>query len=829
MHEAIILANWPSCLNSLAWSHDCTLALAAGETVELLMPVLRLDSDDIDTGLGGTQQWINVHIRTNLFTPSEVLPVDPLPSRANSIGEEISTSEVAAVDWSPPGLAKHSRCALAVLATNLSLSIWASDSDPKITRSWRRVLILNHELERYCQSLYGEEEIRADLDWETRRRLRRRVRSFAWSPQLRPEQSPKQSIQDACFPVNGSFIAVANDYNDVVILRVDSPFSFFSPAASKWSARAVAHFSLEPKLDLHSNPRPFTLDETLRDQRYISNLAWSPWATDKNGVPEALLAYTTNDSIHLRRIRSLPYSSEMFSELVDVFSDTSVSSRNAHLLRWMPRACDNVYYLMAFSQAGAFCYEVPVKDPARTTVSSHDLDKRWDMVIGCAFNGFAKENAEVQFTSQIIAPIAKTSELKMPIEPIEEPQTPLFQQSIRESEQLFSAENELAGHTLTKAWAMCSSPLGDLVASGVSFHPGDMVEYTIAATSRTHIGIQPFRDTSGAFTLPASGGLCPVEDLSAETLIYCAKTWLEDLPEESRAEHAVRNTILDQYWNALGLSKNSIRTSEIDRYPRVADYGLSLRERTLIVQALRRAVFSDDKDTLKQRYGRLLTLFFDPKGTTQSDDAPAIQKLVTEVLKLPKSCYNDSEVGRKIRTVYASMLPWLTDAKVDTTGDEAMEASADIHVEGCEICDDSIGFESFAWARCGQGHEFVRCSLTFLAIQAPGISKLCGICGKRYLNEEYLRKTDRMIVESGETPSPGERGQQDVVMQGADSGEEAILTSTETDGTGEGNAKQGGEVAEGAEADGGRLPITLTRILFGACDVCIYCGGKFVG
>lgn len=37
MHEAIIIANWPSCLNSLAWSHDCILALAAGETVELLV------------------------------------------------------------------------------------------------------------------------------------------------------------------------------------------------------------------------------------------------------------------------------------------------------------------------------------------------------------------------------------------------------------------------------------------------------------------------------------------------------------------------------------------------------------------------------------------------------------------------------------------------------------------------------------------------------------------------------------------------------------------------------------------------------------------------
>lgn len=133
---------------------------------------------------------------------------------------------------------------------------------------------------------------------------------------------------------------------------------------------------------------------------------------------------------------------------------------------------------------------------------------------------------------------------------------------------------------------------------------------------------------------------------------------------------------------------------------------MNLRERILLVQALRRAVFFEDQNTLKQRYSRLLTLFFNPKGTSQSDDAPAIQKLVTEVLKLPKSSYNESEVGRKIRTVYASMLPWLTDAEPDGIENDAVETSADKHVEECEICDDSIGFESFAWARCSQGHEF---------------------------------------------------------------------------------------------------------------------------
>lgn len=194
-------------------------------------------------------------------------------------------------------------------------------------------------------------------------------------------------------------------------------------------------------------------------------------------------------------------------------------------------------------------------------------------------------------------------------------------------------------------------------------------------------------------------------DLSAETLIYCTKTWLEELPEESRAESAVRSTILEQFWRALGLS-NDHGDDPVVGYPEARADGLDLEERTSLAQALRRAVYYNDRSILKQRYGRLLTLFFDPKGTSQSDDAPAIQKLVTEVLKLPRSSYNDSEASRKIRTVYSSMLPWLSDAETDGMDDGAVETSTDKHVEECEICDDSIGFESFAWARCGQGHEF---------------------------------------------------------------------------------------------------------------------------
>jgi hypothetical protein len=72
-----------------------------------------------------------------------------------------------------------------------------------------------------------------------------------------------------------------------------------------------------------------------------------------------------------------------------------------------------------------------------------------------------------------------------------------------------------------------------------------------------------------------------------------------------------------------------------------------------------------------------------------------------------------------------------------------------------------------------------RCTLTFLAIQAPGISKVCGICGKQYLTENYLLKED--ILDNG-----------DLVA------EEAFESPS------------------------------LLQLLLTAFDKCIYCAGKFV-
>ncbi|XRM40647.1 hypothetical protein ABZX51_003955 [Aspergillus tubingensis] len=58
--------------------------------------------------------------------------------------------------------------------------------------------------------------------------------------------------------------------------------------------------------------------------------------------------------------------------------------------------------------------------------------------------------------------------------------------------------------------------------------------------------------------------------------------------------------------------------------------------------------------------------------------------------------------------------------------------------ERCEICSAGIAWYSTAEAQCATGHIFVRCSLTSLAIQDPGSSKVCSSCGKEYLDEDSI-------------------------------------------------------------------------------------------
>lgn len=83
--------------------------------------------------------------------------------------------------------------------------------------------------------------------------------------------------------------------------------------------------------------------------------------------------------------------------------------------------------------------------------------------------------------------------------------------------------------------------------------------------------------------------------------------------------------------------------------------------------------------------------------------------------------------------------------QLPTNGHQTFATNPAVHLtslteELCEVCNSSIPFE--ASARCSKGHVFTRCSLSFLAIQEPGISMSCAQCGKQFLDPGKLELAD---------------------------------------------------------------------------------------
>lgn len=85
-----------------------------------------------------------------------------------------------------------------------------------------------------------------------------------------------------------------------------------------------------------------------------------------------------------------------------------------------------------------------------------------------------------------------------------------------------------------------------------------------------------------------------------------------------------------------------------------------------------------------------------------------------------------------------------------------------------------------------------RCALTFFAIQEPGISRYCDTCSREYLHEDYALKTCHVDKHASGTDGMGISDNSNDPSNGTDGG--SILQS-----------------------------------LFQHHDVCIFCGGKFIG
>ena len=212
----------------LAWSLDGELAIAAHEEVYLMLPRHGADSP-----------WTQIHFRVNEFTHQE-WPLQRQASFAEmSIGQEQAKVKILSLSWSPPGIAKHKRSVLAVLTSNLLLSLWAPDGDPTRLEGWQRVLIIDNT----------------------------RIRSMSWAPSCE-EIHMLLPTKKLATPL----LALSDDKNGMFFMKIVSPYT---STPMPWEGQMIGHEAIQPFHNMNSRPSLFR--NALVTQCFIDHIAFGDW------------------------------------------------------------------------------------------------------------------------------------------------------------------------------------------------------------------------------------------------------------------------------------------------------------------------------------------------------------------------------------------------------------------------------------------------------------------------------------------------------------------------------------------------------------------------
>jgi hypothetical protein len=723
-------------------------------------------------------QWQHVSLQVPWFS-SEELPIkDPGPLSTFSVGEEISASLPTAIAWSEPGLAKYKRCALAVLTSNLVLSIWSADGKPQEESSWSRTLIVNDVLRAYFlgNNTAGPSHITSDRVEEIR--LRTRIRTFAWAPAF--SEFPCTLGTRTSYGQN--IIAVSNDDNHLVFVAINSPTSTLG-AKRSWTAEVLACFLLQPDpTAVFSDPAFF--DDLMQQQRFISHVAWSPWITRGNSYC-SVIAYATNGDV---RTRPVTYSDKKL-ELGDEMIYPDIELRHNGPMRWCHAVTDDKFMLALFTSSGLVHAEVSPDDASFVDRSTHDLNGRWDQVSGAIWDCGQLSTPRLHFTSMQSTLQSSTATVEVSSGQLIDLPAPSWREQIRNSLILFSVKNDLKGNSRAKVWGLASSPLNDFIATCYSAHPSDMIEYGPPAERRGTVAISALRQSF------------PATSVSAEGVLFTLSKLVENTVEDAEQIPTFAKETAEKLFLAYGPSQ------DFDKSNDSSATSSDSTDLEVLLGNFKTTTFLEE-NTLRDRYAILVSYAC---NATSSNDLPktliayrlasSIQKLSSDLSRLPFSAEvlaQHKEVVNLIRVITQA------DSDVDSTPENSMAVVGNGWTDTCDFCSAPIPLTDLTTAMCTNGHQFPRCGLSFLAIQAPGITKYCGICRTPYLSEEFVAAQEV------------ENEKQVVGCNGAEETQEQLTS----------------DVVRGriSDTEGGTdtRPVTLAKVLFLGCDVCIYCGGKFV-
>ncbi|KAF2012277.1 hypothetical protein BU24DRAFT_443548 [Aaosphaeria arxii CBS 175.79] len=687
MADVTELKSWPACLQAIDWSPDGIIALASDEQVELLFPSTEpLDSDR------NISQWRHFPLQIPWFTVEELPVKTPAPQSIYSIGEEISSSFTFGLAWSPPGLAKHRRSALAALTANLVLSLWASDGKPQEEGSWGRRLIINDSIEEYvANSATGNDGTNSLVTEPAERlRLRSRVRTFAWAPLI-----PSGSTIGTHERWGLHLISVATDDNQVLLMSINSPATTLG-LDTAWSADVMCSFSVAPGTTHKANGDLSTFEDLIDEQRYAPHLAWSPWI-QTGRTSQSIFAYATNWDVRVRIVTYLDGDLILGEEIV--FPD--IETKYAGLLKWTPWKDNNkTLSLACFTTTEVVCLSFSVVDGAFVSRSSFKRDGQWDTLSGAVWDVFSHDNPRLHFATQTMTLRSPVSVLELSpdgLKPLDEDSEPHWRKRLASSVSQHSTRFDLKGNSVAKVAGLCISPLGDSIASCHTVHPTDMIEYGTPHDRRTTITISQFGDKNAPLTFQK-------QPASAEAILYTVRRWIEQNLKSHTLLPKTKDEILEKL---LKVYHAPLLTTTTPSEP-TTDKDISTLKRTLMITP----------PTIHDRLEILTTTILTP---SPSPSNPTLLPRATIAYRLALALHSPSPPSSSASPLTTTLLASTKAALHLLTTATASPTFS----ETCTFCASKIPFDDLATATCEARHAFQRCGVSFLSIQAPGAAKYC--------------------------------------------------------------------------------------------------------
>ncbi|KAM3414399.1 hypothetical protein BST61_g11037 [Cercospora zeina] len=781
---------WPAFYDNVQWSKDNHIAILGGEHVLIVTPRLKEPTP-------GRLWWDTENlIRINAFMMAECPRAPALTDRHLSIGEELSIFQAQAAAWSPSGLTKFRGSALAVQTSNHVLSLWAYEAEVKENPAWKRTLVVNWAVRKFYHDLNASAPD-AGLDereLEERLQVQQRIHSFTW---VQPAYNSLERPHPNLFP-GEQYLVVSTEGGHLMLVRIFSPSTRRLSREGNWGAFVVGNLAIKHatslvRSDKTNATQPRTLSSKTSDDEYIAARAvavgeWQVGNSDEELVAALLfiaegklfstvLLHDANGPVSFGPPASLRRLLHTRSDLVGPLKITPGTDAGSAVLFGL----DTVFH-------GQLVLD-KVTRSIGADFQTHHLDDRWDDVTAAAITSSADGDPRLHIISHLSSLTSPTHALKLPLAPEDSAaEQAAWHQALENSKSAFGATYDLGDHVQERTWGIACAPVGKCMATCASLHPNDVVAYIINA-EQSSLLIITFESEMSANPFELSPGVLGVFDgLPTSTVLFFLKRHLERKAEADSPEDISTESLVNDVQSLLSpkvVTRSATNLKQGDSIEALLSWA---KIQVLANQEVRRAHAQRVCDLAAQ------------SNALRPNCIVIIFRKVAEVLFSVSHEHLDVDaISLSIRRMYDMAL-----SKLDTNyrlGDT--EPSAKEWNEQCKICQQPIVFENFKWARCQQGHQFSRCALSLLAIQEPGITKRCGVCDLQYLDEavapDFL--SDHPDIEMAD------------ILEG-----EVPSTAPANDGW--------VKISQSGDATA-RTKATLARLLFAACDVCIFCGGKF--